>query len=787
MGMHVLDKKLFRDFRRLWMQALAISLVLACGVAIVVAAFGMHRALDETRQTYYERNRFADVFVHANRVPLALLPEIEALDGVLVSEPRISGNAILDLPMRTASAVGTILSLSENGEGLLNVPLLRSGRWPDRLGDVVVNEPFADANSFSLGDQFSANLNGTKRLLTITGTALSPEFIYTIGPGALMPDNEGYGIIWMLDREASAAFDMVGAFNDLSLKVAGGVSIKGVVDAVDEVLKPYGGYGAETRTAQRSNAFIEAEISQLRNMATILPPIFFAISAFLVSMVMGRIVALERSEIGLLKAVGYSDFEVCLHYLMLAALVAAAGIGIGWLVGGWLAHSLASQYAEFFTFPYLLFSVSYWVYAVGGIAALLTTTLGATRSALAAARLAPAIAMQPPAPPRFKRSIVDRLLTSMRLSQPSIMILRSLVRWPVRSVLTSLGLSLAVATVVAAGFFNDALDTIVDTAFYQSNRQDAMLLFAHDLPETALEDIKHLPGILQVEGQQYHSAVLRHGPLSKRVPIEARRPGADLSRVIDADSNVVDAPKGGLLLSQRVSSQLDAQPGDVVDLEFLTGNRETFEITISGVVEQYFGLGAYMDLEYLNHLQRQNPQISVVNVGLDDTQLDNLHARMNDIPKLTGLIMMNDMRRSFQDTIRENVTMMNTVYMTIAVLITIGVTYNGARILLSERARELASLRILGFSRGEVSYILVGETMLLALMAQPVGWFLGAWIAQMMTKGFSSDLYSVPLVLKPASFSTASLVVLIAAFVSVMVVRRRLDRLNLVSVMKTRE
>lgn len=785
--MHVLDKKLFRDFKRLWLQALAIALVLACGVAIVISAFGMHRALDNTRAAYYERNRFADVFVTARRAPITLLPEIEAIEGVVVADARISGNAILDLPGRVAGAVGKILSLPDSGEPRLNVPILRSGRWPDRPGEVVVNEPFAEANGFRSGDQFKANLNGTERLLAITGTALSPEFIYTIGPGALMPDNEGYGIIWMSEREAAAAYDMTGAFNDLTLNVAPDTVLEDVIDAVDRLLKPYGGFGALERELQLSNAFIDSEISQLRNMATILPPIFFAISAFLVSMVMGRIVALERNEIGLLKAVGYSDLEVCLHYLMLAALVAVAGIVIGWLFGGWLAHFLAVDYAEFFNFPYLMFDVSYWVYAAGGIAALLTTTLGATRSALAAARLAPAIAMQPPAPPRFKRSIIDVALTKMRLAQPTIMILRSLVRWPLRSALTSLGLSLAVATVIAAGFFNDALDAIVDTAFYQSNRQDAMLLFSDDLPENVVQDVKRLPGILQVEGQQYHTAVLRHGPRSKRVPIEARRPASDLSRVVDAKGHVRDAPPGGLLLSTRLADQLDAHEGDVIEAEFLSGTRETYALTVSGVVEQYFGLGAYMELTFLNQLHRQAPQISVVNVALDDTQVDHLHRRLKEIPKLTGLIMMNDTRRSFQDTVRENIAVMNTVYMTIAVLITIGVAYNGARIQLSERARELASLRILGFSRGEVSYILVGETMLLALLAQPVGWLVGAWIAKKMTDGFSSDLYSVPLILKPASFSMASLVVLTAALVSVMVVRLRLDRLNLVSVMKTRE
>jgi putative ABC transport system permease protein len=560
-----------------------------------------------------------------------------------------------------------------------------------------------------------------------------------------------------------------------------------VIDALDDLLEPFGGLGAYDRTMHQSNAFLDAEIKQLRGMAAILPPIFFAISGFLVSMVMGRIVALERSEIGLLKAVGYSDAEVCLHYLMLAGLIALVGIGVGWITGTILARAMAWQYAQFFDFPFVLFQVSYWVYAAAGLAALATTSLGAAQSALRAARLAPAIAMQPPAPPRFKRSFVDEVMAQMRLSQPTIMILRSIIRWPLRSFLTSLGLSLAVASVIATLFMYDALDEIIDLAFYQTNRQDAMLLFAEDVPEAALEETRNLPGILQAESQQFHAAVLHHGHLQKRIAIEARRPGTDLSRVLDVDGNPIVVPPGGIVLSERLARQLDLRRGDIVEVEFLSGRRETHDMVVTDLVTQYFGLGAYVDMTYLNALFRQNPRLSTVNVTLDEGEIDNLHARIKDLPRLSGIIEMTQNRRTFEDTIKENVVVMNAIYIGIAVLITIGVTYNAARIQLSERARELASLRILGFGRGEISYILVGELMLIALVAQPIGWLIGMWIAVTMTNAFTSDLYAIPLVLEPATFALGSLVVLLAAMASAMIVRRRLDNLDLVAVMKTRE
>lgn len=789
MVMHALDRKLLRDFARLWAQALAIALVLGCGVAALLTSFVMYQALGDSRDAYYERNRFADIWATARRAPLSLLPDIAALPGVRTVEPRIEGMATLDIPGREETAVGQILSLPASGEPLLNLPLLRSGRLPDpdATGEVAVNEPFARANRFVPGDSFFANLDGTRRELTITGTVLSPEFIYTLGPGAMMPDNEGFGVIFLPERAAAAAFDMSGAFNSLAVALYNDASEPEVIDRIDVLLEPYGGTGAHGRDRQVSHSFVSSELDQLWTMTIVMPPIFFGVAAFLVNMVLGRIVALERAEIGLLKALGYSSRQVAQHYLMLAALTAIVGIVIGWGAGAWLAHGLARLYARFFDFPYLIFRGAWSVYAVAGLVGLASAAFGALRVALAAARLPPAVAMQPPAPPRFRRGITDRLLTGLRLSQPAMMILRSITRWPLRAAASALGISMAVAVLSAASFFDDAMDKMLDTTFGLANRQDAVLMFAENRPEIVLDDLRTLPGALQIEGQLIEPVVLRNGHLEKHTALEARRPGADLSRIVGGSGRVVSAPPGGVVLAARLARQLGLAPGDTVEVDFLSGRRETALLPVTATIDQYIGLAAYMDFETLNALRRQAPQVSVANLTLDPAQRSGFHRALNGMPALAGTAMITDMRRSFDETLRENIRITATVYIVIAVLITVGVTYNGARIQLSERARELASLRILGFSRGEVSFILVGEVMVLALLAQPFGWLAGLGIARAFTQGIQSDLYEIPFVIVPATFARASLIVLLTALGSAMVVRRRIDRLDLVAVMKTRE
>ena len=392
--MEALDRKLLRDFRRLWAQFLAIALVLAGGVAVLLMSFGMSKALDETRDTYYERNRFGDIFIDARSVPNSMLDIIREIDGVDAVEPRVTTHATLDIPGKVDATVAFFNSLSSD-DPLLNVPILRRGEWldPDATDEVILNEPFAKENSLFPGDEITATLNGTKRTLRIKGWVLSPEFIYTIGPGSLIPDNEDYGVAWMPERALSAILDRTGAFDNLSVKLSSGTAPEPVIEELDRLLEPYGAWGAIDRSEQISNAFIDGEITQLRTIAFILPPIFLGITVFLVNMVIGRVVLLERTEIGLLKALGYSNAAILTHYLLLAALVAAGGVFLGFLLGSWLSYGLARLYADFFNFPYLIYNVSWNTYLISGLLGFGAATGGAARAAWGAARLAPATAM----------------------------------------------------------------------------------------------------------------------------------------------------------------------------------------------------------------------------------------------------------------------------------------------------------------------------------------------------------------------------------------------------------
>lgn len=786
--LHALDRKLLRDLWRLKAQALAISLVLACGVAIFMTGLGMVRALEATLEDYYNRQHFAHVFASARRAPVSLLRDVEAIDGVQTAEARVVGSVVLDLPGRAAPASGRVISLPDTGPAL-NVPLLVSGRFPsETAGDeVVVTDRFASANGYRPGDRFAAIADGKRLILTITGTVRSPEFIYTLPPGGLMPDDAGYAIMWMPETAAAGVFGMSGAFNDLSLKLRRDANQQAVIDRIDSLLDPWGGVGAHDRELQMSHAFMQAELDQLRSMSAVLPPILFGVTAFLVNMVLGRIVTLERSEIGLLKALGYRDSEIAMHYLMLATLVAALGVCLGWASGAWLSSGMSQLYARFFDFPWLVQPHAIDVFAIAGLIGLASAAIGALRAAWSAAALAPAVAMSPPAPPAFRRGFLDAASGWLGLPQTAMMVLRGIVRWPLRAAFTSLGLSLGVAILVASNFMLDSLDAVIDTSFFKSNRQHATLILAHERPLSAVADTRHLPGVLAVEPQFDLPVTLSVGQREKKLAITARPLGGDLARTLDVEENPVPLPEQGVLLSAKLAAYLGVRPGDMVRVT-LSGLREgEMVLPVAAVTQQYIGIGAYMRLDALAALLGEAPRVTSLNLWINPNELSELETALKSMPALATTVMLTDVRKSFQDTISENVRINTVLFLTISALITVGVAYNGARIQLSERARELASLRILGFTRAEVSTILLGETAVLALIAQPLGWLIGGWIAWAMMAGFDSDLYRIPLVLTAQNFASASLVTLTAVTAAALLVRRRLDRADLIAVLKTRE
>ncbi len=787
--MRALDTKLLRDLARLWPQALAIALVMACGVTTLIMAVGAYRSLDETRAAYYERYRFGDVFASATRAPKTLVDLVASIDGVAAVEGRISIGAILDVETMREPGSAAMLSLPEGRDPAVNALFLREGRFPEssRSNEVVVNENFAKAHGFGTGSRFRAIVDGAKITLTIVGIVLSPEYIYALGPGDMMPDDRRFGVAWMPEKALASLSDLDGAFNSLSLRLLPGVTDTAVIERLDTLLKPYGGSGAYGRKDQMSNAFLDGELTQLRGMARIIPPIFLLVSAFLINMILSRLIALEREQIGLLKALGYGHLAVLWHDLKLVLVIAVIGIAIGFVAGTWLGHGMTRLYSEFYSFPFLIFRWDPDVYLIAAGTTLFAAIAGGARAMGSAFALPAAVAMRPPAPQVY-RQLFNGLFERLALfSQLTTMAFRNMLRHPVRTGITILGTSFAIALFTIAMGSMDSVDFMLDAVFFRTDRQDATLMFSSPRPPSVMQAVGHLPGVLRAEPTLWVPVRITNGQYSRQLTISGRPAESDLSRVLDLDLKPVRLPESGLVLGDRVAEILHVRPGDLVGVEMLTGTRRTVEVPVTQVIQSYIGLMVFMPIAELGRLAWDGPRVSSASLQLDAARSDDFYRAVKNVPEAGSLALQTVSRQRFEETMQTNMTTMLVVYLVLSVIIAFGVVYNSARIQLSERARDLATLRVLGFGRTEVANVLFIELGTIVVAAQPLGWLLGYGLGVIVTSSFASDLFRVPFIVQPDTFAAASLVVVVAAAASAFIVRRRLDRLDLVRVLKTRE
>lgn len=788
--MRTLDRKLLRDLWQIRGQAAAIALVVACGVATFVMSLSTLSSLRLTLDAYYERYRFAHVFAHLERAPEPVAARLAEIPGVARVETRVVEPVTLDVPGLAEPASGRLVSIPERPTPGLNERHIREGRSIEagHTGEVLASEGFARANGLKPGDSIRAVLNGRLQRLRIVGIALAPEYVYLIREGEILPDDRRFGVFWMSETELAAAFDMEGAFNDVSLTLEPGASEPEVIRRVDRLLESYGGLGAYGRDDQPSHKFISNELNELRGMALVVPTIFLAVAAFLLNVVVSRLVSTQREQIAGLKAFGYTRAEIARHYLKFVLLIVAAGVALGTVVGARLGRSVTELYTRFFHFPVFEFRLDPGVVALSALVSLGASALGTLASVARATGLPPAEAMRPEPPARYRPTLLERLGLQRLLAPPVRMILRHLERDPVRTLLSTLGIALAVAVLVLGNFMVDAVDYAMETQFAVAQRQDVSVSFAQPANARALSDLAHLPGVRHVEPYRSLPVRLRSGHRSRRLGLLGLAPGGSLFRVVDIDRREVPLPPDGVVLSEKLARVLGVQVGEAVTIEVLEGRRPVREVPVTGLVADFAGMAAYMDIEAAHRLMEEGEVISGAFLAADPRRLDALYSALKESPRVAGVTIKAAALESFSKTVAENLLRMRLFNVVFAAVIAIGVVYNAARIALAERGRDLATLRVVGFTRAEISLIMLGELAALTLAAIPVGLLLGHGLAALVIwLAYDTELFRIPLVIGRSTYGFAALVTLLAALGSGLVVRRLLDRLDLVAVLKCKE
>lgn len=781
-----LNKKLVRDLWAIKGQILAIILVMACGITTFIMSFGVVDSLKLSRDVYYDRYQFADVFAQLKRAPEAVRQQVMDIAGVSAVETRVVFGTTVQVDGMIEPASGKIISQPDGRKPLLNNLYLRSGRMllPDEDDAILSNEPFVTAHGFTLGDRINMVINGHKRSLKIVGIVLSPEYVYSLGPGAMFPDDKRFGVFWMGRRALEAAVDMDGAFNDISLRLDRNANLDNITSELDIILKPYGGLISYARKDQLSHWFVQNELDQLGVMGIFAPIIFLCVSAFLINVVMTRQVATQRVQIGMLKAVGYSNGEISLHYLKMVLLVVVIGSIIGISGGIWLGAGMTNMYTQFFHFPILKFSFSEEVMIFSVFFCAISAVVGTLLAIYQAAKLPPAEAMRPESPAQYRRTLLEKMGLEKYFSYLSRIVIRQVERRPLRSLFSTLGIGLSMSILIFAFFMEDSIKYMMEIQFDLSQREDVSLGFVQPRGISSLEEIRLMPGVIKVEPLRTVAVYIKSDHYSKRASIMGITPKPDLHRILDKDLNSVLVPDQGITLSKKLAEVLHVKKGDSIIAEVLEDRRPILKIRVAEIVEEFIGLSAFMDIDQLNSLLNEGAVVTGAAVMVDPLWNRPLFQKIKEIPAIISMTILNKTREIFMDIMAENLLKMVAMNIIFACLISFGVIYNTARISLSERGRELACLRVIGLTKSEVAYILFGEMTVIILTAIPVGLFIGYMMVLGMAQSMDTELFRIPVYVEKSTYGLSVIIVLISSILSFYLVWRQVENIDLVSAQK---
>lgn len=655
-----IQRKLWRDLLATRSQAIAIGLVIACGVGTFVMSLNTLDTLKRSRQHYYDHYRFAQVFAHFKRAPRSLLPRIEAIPGVKHVQPGIVAQVNLSVDGFPESITGQLIAIPERRTPRLNALHLREGRWIERdRGEAIISEAFAQAHRFQLNDRFSAVLNGRLQDFRIVGIAISPEFVYEVAPGGLFPDNKRFGVVWIGENELAASFDMEEAFNHLALTLNQDASEREVIRRLDLLTADYGAFGAYGRGRHVSSRFPDEDIKQLESMAWITPMIFLGVAAFLLNIVVNRLIGAQREQIASLKAFGYSRIEIGRHYLQFALVIVAGGTAAGLWIGHLLGRGMTNLYGQFYRFPTIDYTLGTKTLLLALFIAGLSGATAVFRAVRRAAALPPSVSMHPEPPAAFIVTLFERAGLQAWLSPTGRMILRQIVRRPIRALMSLTGIALAVSVLIIGNFGQDAIHYMMDFQMNRTQRQDLTLTFVEPLNGRVLHEIEHLPGVLHAEGFRTVPCRLVAAHRSYELALTGLPPGGRLSRLLDRHDRILHPPdSGGLLLSQKLAEILHLSPGDAVRVEVAEGKRPHFTARLENVIEDYTGLGAYMETSALHRRLRESDTLSGAHLQIDEAQADPLYRRLKELPALASVTNQQVAMKSFEETFGENILRM---------------------------------------------------------------------------------------------------------------------------------
>lgn len=794
MVMSVLNKKLWRNIISTRGQFLAVTAVVAVGIALYIAMTTAYANLDRAQKEFYRQDNFADYYFQTIKAPEEITRQITALPGVIAATGRIQQ----DVPVIKGDgsrADARLTSYSLPMEGQVNLLTVLSGRLFEKYPqggrvEVLLDPEYAAANHLAPGDTVNIVAEGREIPLTVVGAATSPEFVYPMKDGAsLIPEPKEFGIFMIPQNQAQEILGLSGQIDQVVIRLAPGADEQQIAGQIKAILEPYGNLASYPRKQQLSHAVLQGKIDGIKAAATSLPAIFLGIAALIQFVMIGRMIKSHRTQIGIMKALGYGDLQVMLHYASYALLIGILGAGAGIVMGILFASGISSLYAQYFNLPRAIGGF----YGTGIVNGLILSMTVAVVAGLWAARgvaaIKPAESLNPE-PPRGTGKILLEAWPWLwqRLDATWKMTLRSINRNRTRSAVTLLGVVFAVGMIVVSLFVRDTVDYMFSQHFNQDMNYDYSISFAKPVRGAELLNIERISGVQKTEPVfdlpvKIHWAGRAEDALILGLPLQST-----MQRIFSPARSVMSLPPDGLVIDANTANKLGARVGDEVQVEttLSMGPSHIVGMKILGISKQLIGSESFASLDLVNRMLQESGLISGAMLKVDSGQAAGIEAELGTMTNISSILS----RQKQQDNYNTELGyVFYTVFMLLifAIMLGFAIIYNASVISFAERRRELASLRVIGFTTREISSLLLKENLLQTLLGIILGLPFGRLLSESYIKKASTDVFTFQVVIYPLTYLLATLGGILFVAIAYRLAVKSVSSLDMVEVLKTRD
>jgi putative ABC transport system permease protein len=790
----VLDRKLLREVRSSGSLLIAITSVIAVGVMCFVYMRSAYYNLNYAKDDYYAQCRMADFAIDVKKVPVVELGPISEMPGVVEVRPRIQFFATVDLDRTPAPLNALVLSLPDRRAHSINdVVMMRGSYFSDRReNEVIVNDAFALKHGIHPGQTIHLIMNNRRQELFVVGSAISSEYVYLVGPGSLSPDPEHFGVFYLKRSFAEDVFDFSGACNQVLGLLAPDVRDRpdATLRRLEAMLEPYGVNAVVPLHNQPSNRFLSDEIHSVGTFASILPAIFLVVAAMVLNVLMMRLIEQQRTIVGTLKAVGYHDWQIFSHFAKYGASLGSLGGVLGLVLGNRMAVFVTNLYKTFFEFPNLHNHFYTGTYLLGLLMSLLCALIGSLHGARQALKLKPADAMRPKPPPRGGAVWLERFTEFWRqLGFGWRMVLRNVLRQRFRTLVGVFAAAMGAALLVCGFTLQNGVQFMIKFQFDLISHSDLDLTFVDERSHAALLESARLPGVDYAEPQFDLACTFVNEHHRRKGTITGLDPNARLTIPRDLQGRPLKIPEHGILMTRKLASLLQVRAGDKLTILPTKGAHLPIEIPVADITDSYIGLTVYADLRYLHQLMAEEYALTGVQLSLDQNSANKLALfhELKQLPAIRSVSAKSDTVHNLQTTVVETQKVFIGLIVFFAGVIFLSSLLNMSLINLSERRREVATLRVLGYSELEVGGLFLRETMVVNLLGTLLGLPLGYLLAWWITIIYDTEMFRFPLDTPPSLWIKAVLLGFAFATIAHAIVQWNITKLDWLEASKTRE